>query len=86
MSDLTSFGGFELGLQPTGQQGPGGTVVYWGTKEIAPEVSRLVGIGAKVIEPVQDVGEGIKVATLADPFGNLFGVIENPHFDTKAVA
>ena len=81
-----NVGGFELGLQPTGQQGPGGTVAYWGTKEIAPEVNRLVGIGAKVVEPILDVGEGIKVCTLADPYGNLFGVIENPHFDPKTVA
>jgi hypothetical protein len=29
---------------------------------------------------VQDVGDGIKVATVADPFGNLIGLIENPHF------
>ena len=27
-----------------------------------------------------DVGDGIKVATVRDPFGNLFGIIENPHF------
>jgi len=28
---------------------------------------------------VRDVGEGIRVATVADPFGNLMGLIENPH-------
>jgi len=26
------------------------------------------------------VGTGIRVATIADPFGNLVGLIENPHF------
>jgi len=26
------------------------------------------------------VGDDIRVATLADPFGNLLGLIENPHF------
>ena len=26
------------------------------------------------------VGGGIKVASVRDPFGNLFGIIENPHF------
>jgi hypothetical protein len=30
--------------------------------------------------PVQDVGEGIKVATVNDPFGNAIGLLENPHF------
>jgi hypothetical protein len=25
-------------------------------------------------------GVGIKVATVKDPFGNIFGIIENPNF------
>ena len=29
---------------------------------------------------LQDVGEGIRVASVTDPFGNLFGIIENPNF------
>jgi hypothetical protein len=37
-------------------------------------------LGARPVEPVKDVGDGIKVAIVLDPFGNLFGVIENPHF------
>jgi predicted enzyme related to lactoylglutathione lyase len=81
-----AVGGFELGLLPDdGSPGPGGTVAYWGTKDAAAEVARLEGIGAKVVTPIQDVGGGIKTATLADPFGNLVGVIENPHFDPAVV-
>ena len=81
-----TVGGFELGLLPDGgTPGPGGTVVYWGTKDIAAEVARLEGIGARVVRPIEDVGGGIKVATVADPFGNLVGVIDNPHFDPAAV-
>lgn len=41
---------------------------------------RLLKLGAKPFTPVQDVGEGIKLGVVKDPFGNLFGVIENPHF------
>ena len=33
--------------------------------------------------PVQDVGEGIRVAVLQDPFGNALGIIENPHFAVR---
>ncbi|HVL14426.1 MAG TPA: VOC family protein [Gemmata sp.] len=81
-----NVGGFELGLDPNGgEPGPGGTLAYWGTPDAAAEVARLVGLGATVAEDVKDVGGGIKVATLADPFGNRLGVIENPHFDPKAV-
>jgi predicted enzyme related to lactoylglutathione lyase len=81
-----NVGGFELGLLPDGgEPGPGGSVTYWGTADIVAEVARLEGIGAKVVRPVEDVGGDIKVATLADPFGNLVGVIQNPHFDPAAV-
>jgi len=80
-----NVGGFELGLHPEGEPGPGGVVVYWGTPDVAAEVKRLVGLGAKVVGDVEDVGGGIKLATVADPFGNHLGVIENPHFDPKAV-
>ena len=34
---------------------------------------------------IQDVGEGIKVAEFTDPFGNRFGLIDNPHFDPAMV-
>jgi predicted enzyme related to lactoylglutathione lyase len=80
-----NVGGFELGLHPEGEPGPGGVAVYWGTPDIAAEVKRLVGLGAKLVSDAQDVGGGVIVATVADPFGNHFGVIENPHFDVKAV-
>jgi predicted enzyme related to lactoylglutathione lyase len=80
-----NVGGFELGIHPEGNPGPGGVCAYWGTPEVAAELKRLVGLGAKMVSDTQDVGGGIKVATVADPFGNHFGVIENPHFDAKAV-
>jgi len=37
-------------------------------------------MGARPHEPLQDVGDGIKVASVLDPFGNVVGLIENPHF------
>jgi hypothetical protein len=39
-----------------------------------------LSLGAKEHEPIQDVGEGIKIGSVRDPYGNVFGVIENPHF------
>jgi predicted enzyme related to lactoylglutathione lyase len=80
-----SVSGFELGLVPDGTPGPGGTVAYWGVEDAAAAVKRLESLGAPVREPLQDVGEGIRVATVADPFGNIFGVIENPHFSVEKV-
>jgi predicted enzyme related to lactoylglutathione lyase len=81
-----NVGGFELGIDPHGgEPGPGGTIVFWGTADAATELECLVGLGATVVEPVKDVGGGIKMAVVADPFGNRLGVIENPNFDPKAV-
>jgi predicted enzyme related to lactoylglutathione lyase len=53
--------------------------------DIKREVQRLTELGAAIHEPVKDVGSGIKVASLRDPFGNVLGLIENPHFDPKKV-
>ena len=80
-----SVGGFELGLVPDGTPGPGGSVAYWGVADAGDELKRLEGLGAKIREPLQDVGEGIRVAAVADPFGNTFGIIENPHFSREKV-
>ena len=80
-----AVGGFELGLLPQGQPGTAGAQPLWGVADIEGAYTRLLELGATEIEPVTAVGDGIKVAALRDPFGNRLGLIENPHFDVKAV-
>ncbi|GGY98717.1 VOC family protein [Pseudoduganella plicata] len=46
---------------------------------------RFVALGARVHSAFLDVGEGIRTAELADPFGNVLGLIQNPLFDPSAV-
>jgi predicted enzyme related to lactoylglutathione lyase len=78
-----NIGGYELGLHPDemgGRAGRAGSVAYWRVPEINAAVRHFEAAGAPVVEPIQDVGEGIKVAAVSDPFGNLIGLIENPHF------
>ena len=78
-----NVGGYELGLHPGGGDAAGraaGVVAYWGVENAETEYQRLLSLGATRHEDVQDVGEGIKVATVKDPFDNLFGIIENPTF------
>jgi predicted enzyme related to lactoylglutathione lyase len=75
-----SVGGFELGLMPDGIPGSAGVVAYWGVQDAAVELARLTGLGATVHESLTEVGGGIKVAAVKDPFGNVFGIIENPNF------
>lgn len=80
-----SVGGFELGLIPDGVPGADGPRAYWGVPDIAAAVARLTQLGGVLHEAVQDVGGGIKTASVRDPFGNVFGVIENPNFDPHKV-
>ena len=78
-----NVGGFELGLQPD-EENPrvkgDAQVAYWGVDDAESALKRLLELGAQENEAIQDVGEGIKVASVKDPFGNVFGIIENPHF------
>jgi len=80
-----TVGGFELGLVPDGTPGTTGSITYWGVDDIDKEVERIIALGATLPQPVQDVGDNIRVAELADPFGNLLGLIFNPHFDPRNV-
>jgi predicted enzyme related to lactoylglutathione lyase len=80
-------GGFELGLDPDmeGTAPGGGVIPYWGVADAEDEHRRLLGLGATPMDPVRDVGGGIRVATVRDPFGNAFGIIENPQFSVANV-
>ena len=81
-----NIGGYELGLNPDHTltaPGRGGAVAYWRVSDINAAVARFAGIGAGLAGTIQDVGGDIKVAEVFDPFGNLIGLIENPHFTLK---
>ena len=78
-----NVGGYELGLHPTDASAAdktAGVVAYWGVENAEAALKTVLERGATRNEDVQDVGDGIKVATVKDPFGNVFGIIENPHF------
>jgi len=77
-----NVGGFELGLDPDmkGISKGSNVVAYWGVKDTKAAYQRIQGLGAKKHSDPQEVGGGIIVATVTDPFGNVFGIIENPHF------
>jgi predicted enzyme related to lactoylglutathione lyase len=76
--------GYELGIVPMGD-GDGVATTYWGVADADVALARLVEAGAVVRDPVTDVGEGIRVATVREPGGQVLGVIENPKFDLSSV-
>lgn len=78
-------GGFELGLLPNATPATVGPQPLWGVEDIEAAWAQVLSLGAKPLEPVADVGGGIRVAAVEDPFGNRLGLIQNPHFDASAV-
>ncbi|MGI9036074.1 MAG: VOC family protein [Pyrinomonadaceae bacterium] len=75
-------GGFELGLMPSDETIVRGNnaVAFWGVEDIKVAQTKLFKLGAEKISEIVNVGENLYVATVKDPFGNVFGIIENPHF------
>ncbi len=79
-----NVGGFELGLQPheaTNSKKGDNIRTYWGVDDAQKSYDRLLELGAKSHEAPTEVGGGIVVAAVKDPWGNVFGVIYNPHFE-----
>ncbi|AEA28010.1 VOC family protein [Pseudonocardia benzenivorans] len=59
---------------------PGGAVVFWHVDDLEAAVARLLELGATEYEPVTPRGSGFVTASVVDPFGNVLGVMTNPHF------
>ncbi|MEO5903452.1 MAG: VOC family protein [Gemmatimonadaceae bacterium] len=79
-----NIGGYELGLDPNaGAPGAGGSTGYWGVDNAEEAFARMIAAGATAASAVAEVGGGIKVGVVLDPFGNRVGIIENPHFDSS---
>ena len=76
----------ELGLidrkySPAGSAtGPGGVVVYWHVDDVAAMFEKLLSMGAKEYQPPTNREEGFITAAVIDPFGNILGIMYNPHY------
>jgi predicted enzyme related to lactoylglutathione lyase len=76
----------ELGIisrkyQPPGTPaGPAGAVAYWHVDDIEATLARLKTMGAKPLEPLTKREAGFVTASVVDPFGNILGVMYNPHY------
>jgi predicted enzyme related to lactoylglutathione lyase len=60
--------------------GRAGVVVYWHVDDVNAELDRAVAMGARQLEAPQDRGQGFITATVVDPFGNILGIMYNPHY------
>lgn len=60
--------------------GPGGAVLFWHVDDIDAMLEKLKSMGAKEYEPLTKREEGFITASVTDPFGNILGVMYNPHY------
>lgn len=77
-----NIGGYELGLLPEKTPEPKTTNIlsYWAVDDITDAYDIMVTNGATELEEPKDVGEGLMVALVKDPWRNVIGLIYNPHF------
>ena len=59
---------------------PGGAIVYWHVDDARAAYDRLIELGATPHQPPRDFGENFVGAAVIDPFGNVLGIMTNPHY------
>ncbi|MGA2009180.1 MAG: VOC family protein [Solirubrobacteraceae bacterium] len=71
--------GQHIGLVPGGgPQGMTSPVAYWHVADIEAKLAEVTAAGATVKEAPHDVGGGRLVASVADPDGNVLGLLQDP--------
>lgn len=61
--------------------GPGGAIMYWHVDDIHGMLQKLKEMGATEYEPLILRGDsGFVTASVVDPFGNVLGIMFNPHY------
>ena len=78
----------ELGLidrryaPPGARNAPGGAVMHWHVDDLPGTVEKLLAMGATEYQPITEHGDGsgFTTASVVDPFGNVLGVMHNPHY------
>ena len=66
---------------PGAPREPGGVIMHWHVDDLEGTVRRLLELGATAYEPITPRGDsGFVTASVVDPFGNVLGVMYNPHY------
>src|SRR5215472_13752122 len=63
-----------------GATSPGGVVTYWHVDDVRSALEKLISMGATEYQPYTERGSGFVTASVVDPFGNVLGVMYNPHY------
>jgi predicted enzyme related to lactoylglutathione lyase len=60
--------------------GPGGAIILWHVDDIEATFARLKAMGATEYDPITKRGTDFVTASVVDPFGNVLGIMYNPHY------
>ena len=63
--------------------GPAGAIAYWHVDDLEATLERFVSLGATPYQPITDHSGGkgnFVTASVADPFGNILGIMTNKHY------
>ena len=75
------FGIIDATYAPPGAlEGPAGEIVSWHVDDVHAAFQKLLALGATQYDAPRQRGEGFVTASVVDPFGNILGVMENPHY------
>lgn len=61
-------------------EGPSGVVMNWHVDDLPAALERLISLGAKELQGITPRGDGFVTASVVDPFGNVIGIMTNPHY------
>ncbi|GAA3889145.1 VOC family protein [Leifsonia kafniensis] len=75
----------ELGIidakyAPPAPERPAGEIIHWHVDDLATSFDRLLTMGATEFQPPTDRGNEFVTASVVDPFGNILGIMYNPHY------
>ncbi|HYP45685.1 MAG TPA: VOC family protein [Propionibacteriaceae bacterium] len=67
---------------PGAPTAPGGAVMHWHVDGLDATLAKLLESGATEYQPVTEHGDGsgFTTASVVDPFGNVLGIMHNPHY------
>lgn len=62
---------------------PSGAIAHWHVDNLEATLERLLALGAVLYQPITDHSQGkgtFVTASVADPFGNILGIMTNVHY------
>ncbi|HRP91222.1 MAG TPA: VOC family protein [Edaphocola sp.] len=60
---------------------PAGITAYWHVDNLQVAVDKALKMGATIFDPITPRGDsGFVTAAVTDPFGNILGLMYNPHY------